>query len=162
MKSNPYTTIKKRATLFRSLTGLTLDKYTELLKKIEPLYEQAESKRLYKEQRKRKQGGGRQKQLDLSNQLLMLLMYYRLYVSQEFLGLIFSLHNCNVSRQIKYLEPMLAKVFRIPVRKIKLEEENITEEELLNIFIDATEQQIRRPKRKQKEYYSGLPTNTGW
>ena len=155
MKSNPYTTIKKRATLFRSLTGLTLDKYTELLKKIEPLYEQAESKRLYKEQRKRKQGGGRQKQLDLSNQLLMLLMYYRLYVSQEFLGLIFSLHNCNVSRQIKYLEPMLAKVFRIPVRKIKLEEENITEEELLNIFIDATEQQIRRPKRKQKEYYSG-------
>jgi hypothetical protein len=147
--------IKKRPTLFRSLTGLPFDKFTELLKQIEPLYEQSEAKRLYKDKRERKQGGGRQKQLDLSNQLLMLLMYYRLYVSQEFLGLIFSLHNCNVSRQIKYLEPLLAKVFKIPTRKIKLEEENLTEEELIDIFIDATEQQIRRPKRKQKKYYSG-------
>jgi len=147
--------IKKRATLFRSLTGLTIDKYTELLEKIEPLYEQAEIKRLKRENRKRKQGGGRQKQLDLANQLLMLLMYYRLYVSQEFLGLIFSLHNCNVSRQINYLEPILAKIFKIPIRKIQLEEENLTEEELVEIFVDATEQQIRRPKRKQKKYYSG-------
>lgn len=155
MKSNPLSIIKKRPTLFRSLSGLPRDKFNELLQKIEPLYEQAETKRLFKEKRKRQQGGGRQKQLDLANQLLMLLMYYRLYVSQEFLGLIFSLHNCNVSRQIKYLEPLLAKVFSIPTRKIKLEEENLSEEELLEIFIDATEQQIRRPKQKQKKYYSG-------
>jgi hypothetical protein len=155
MKTNPLTTIKKRETLFRSLTGLPLEKFTGLLKQIEPLYEHAERKRLYKAQRERKQGGGRQKQLDLANQLLMLLMYYRLYVSQEFLGLIFNLHNCNVSRQTKYLEPLLAKVFKIPTRKIELEEENLTEEELLNIFIDATEQQIRRPKTRQKKYYSG-------
>jgi hypothetical protein len=157
MKANPLATIKKRQTLFRSLTGLTLDKFNELLKKIEPLYEQAETKRLQRENRKRKQGGGRQKNLDLANQLLMLLMYYRIYVSQEFLGLIFGLHNCNVSRQINYLEPLLAKVFRIPTRKIKLEEENLTEEELLKIFfiVDATEQQIRRPKSMQKKYYSG-------
>lgn len=155
MKNNPLVIIKKRPTLFRSLSGLPRDKFNELLQQIEPLYEQADEKRLFKEKRKRKQGGGRQRQLDLANQLLMLLMYYRLYVSQEFLGLIFSLHNCNVSRQIKYLEPLLAKVFSIPTRKIKLEEENLSEEKLLEIFIDATEQQIRRPKQKQKKYYSG-------
>lgn len=156
MKTNPLATIRKRQTLFRSLTGITQEKFDELLEKTTPLYEQEEAKRLHREKRERKQGGGRQKQLDLSNQLLMLLMYYRLYVSQEFLGLIFSLHNCNVSRQINYLEPLLAKVFKIPARKIKLEEENLTEEELLEIFIiDATEQQIRRPKTKQKKYYSG-------
>jgi hypothetical protein len=68
-----------------------------------PLYEQAEAKRLYKAKRERKQGGGRQEELDLPNQLLMLLMYYRIYLSQEFLGLIFGLHNCNLSRQINYL-----------------------------------------------------------
>ncbi len=82
-------------------------------------------------------------------------MYYRFFVYQEFLGLIFSLHNCNVSRQITYLEPLLPKVFRIPTGKINLEEENLTEEVLLNIFIDATEQQIRRPEKQQKKYYSG-------
>ena len=61
MKSNPLTIIKKRATLFRSLTGLPEDKFNELLQQVEPLYEQAEQKRLFKEKRKRKQGGGRQK-----------------------------------------------------------------------------------------------------
>ena len=139
MKTNPLAIIKKKQTLFRSLTGITQEKFDELVKKTTPLYEQAEEKRLYKAKRERKQGGGRQKELDLSNQLLMLLMYYRVYVSQEFLGLIFGLHNCNVSRQINYLQPLLATVFRIlarqvqlyeaggPVRKIKL-----TEEELLN------------------------------
>lgn len=115
MKTNPLATIKKRQTLFRSLTGITQEKFDKLVKKTTPLYEQAEEKRLYKAKRERKQGGGRQKELDLSNQLLMLLMYYRVYVSQEFLGLIFGLHNCNVSRQINYLQPLLAKVFRIPV-----------------------------------------------
>lgn len=58
MKTNPLTTIRKRETLFRSLTGLPLEKFTELLKQIWPLYEHAERKRLYKVQRERKQGGG--------------------------------------------------------------------------------------------------------
>jgi len=90
MKPNPLVTIKKRQTLFRSLTcqfiamlwqaGITQEKFDELVKKTTPLYEQAEEKRLYKAKRERKQGGGRQKELDLSNQLLMLLMYYRVYV----------------------------------------------------------------------------------
>lgn len=141
MKKTPLAAIKKRQHLFRSLTGITIEKFDGLVKKLTPFYEASESKRLFKRKRIRKQGGGRQKQLDLSNQLLMLLMYYRLYISQEFLGLIFGLHNCNVSRQINYLQPQLAKVFRIPTRKIKLSEEDLTEEALLNIFIiDATEQ----------------------
>jgi len=156
MKKNPLGTIKKRQRLFRSLTGITIEKFNELLKQVTPLYEAAETKRLFKSKRMRKQGGGRQKELDLPNQLLMLLMYYRVYVSQEFLGLIFGLHNCNVSRQITYLQPQLAKVFRIPTKRVKLTEEDLTEEQLLNIFIiDATEQQIRRPKKQQKKFYSG-------
>ena len=153
MKANPYSVIRKRENLYRSLTGITIEKFEGLLEQIIPLYEKAEEKRLFKENRRRKQGGGRRKDLDIGNQLLMLLMYYRLYVSQELLGLIFGLHNCNVSRQIKYMHPLLAKVFRIPTHKIKLEHEELTEEELLNIFIiDATEQQIRRPRKQQKRY----------
>jgi len=49
MTANPLSTIKKRATLFRSLTGLPLDKFNKLLKQIESLYSQAEKKRLHKE-----------------------------------------------------------------------------------------------------------------
>lgn len=156
MKTNPLVTIKKRERLFRSLTGITAEKFDKLVQQVTPLYEVSETKRLFKSKRIRKQGAGRQKDLDLPNQLLMLLMYYRIYVSQEFLGLIFGLHNCNVSRQITYLQPQLAKVFRIPAQRVKLSEEELTEEQLLNIFIiDATEQQIRRPKKQQKKFYSG-------
>jgi hypothetical protein len=156
VKTNPLVTIKKRERLFRSLTGITAEKFDKLVQQVTPLYEVSETKRLFKSKRIRKQGGGRQKDLDLPNQLLMLLMYYRIYVSQEFLGLIFGLHNCNVSRQITYLQPQLAKVFRIPAQRVKLSEEELTEEQLLNIFIiDATEQQIRRPKKQQKKFYSG-------
>lgn len=156
MKTNPLVTIKKRQKLFRSLTGITIEKFNELLKQVTPLYEAAEAKRLFKSKKIRKQGGGRQKDLDLPNQLLMLLMYYRIYVSQEFLGLIFGLHNCNVSRQLTYLQPQLAKIFRRPAQRVKLSEEELTEEQLLNIFIlDATEQQIRRSKKQQKKFYSG-------
>src|SRR3990170_5031788 len=54
MKTNPLATIKKRQTLFRSLTGITQEKFDELLKKTTPLYEQEETKRLHREKRKRK------------------------------------------------------------------------------------------------------------
>jgi len=57
MKTNPLATIKKRQTLFRSLTGITQEKFDELVKKTTPLYEQAKEKRLYKAKRERKHGG---------------------------------------------------------------------------------------------------------
>jgi len=155
MKTNRFKVLKKRPNTFRILTGLTIEKFQELLQTLTPLYNEAEERRLYKSNRQRAQGAGRKQNLSLEDKLLMLLMYYRIYISHEFLGFIFNLHNSNVSRQINYLQPLLAKIFRIPARKIKLSEADVTEEQLIEIFIDATEQQIQRPQRKQKKYYSG-------
>ena len=146
---------KARKRTFRSITGLSIEKFNELYKELLPLYEESEKKRLKKPKRQRQPGGGRKKELVLEDQLMMLLMYYRLYVSQEFLGILFNLHNCNVSRQINYLQVLLAKIFKIPTRKIKLSEVELTESELIELFVDATEQQIHRPKHSQKDYYSG-------
>jgi len=125
------------------------------LETLRPVYESSELERLSKGNRQRKIGGGRKKELLLEDQLLMLLMYYRLYISQEFLGILFNLHNCNVSRQITNLEPILAKVFKIPSRRIKLTDAELTEESIIEFFVDATEQPVQRPKKKQKRYYSG-------
>ena len=146
---------KRSPRTFRAITGLTVSKFNQLYLELLPLYEKAESKRLRKANRQRKSGGGRKKELHLEDQLIMLLMYYRLYISQEFLGILFNLHNCNVSRQIKYLEPLLAKIFKIPSRKIKLTETELTEEKIIEFFVDATEQPVNRPKKRQKRYYSG-------
>ena len=90
------TRFQHRPRTFRSITGLSVEKFNKLLNELSPLYEKSESKRLNNSKRQRKVGGGRKKELLLEDQLMMLLMYYRLYVSQEFLGIIFNLHNCNV------------------------------------------------------------------
>jgi len=82
-------------------------------------------------------------------------MYYRLYTSQEFLGIIFNLHNCNVSRQKNYLNPLIAQIFKIPSNKVTLSEAELSEGSIIEFFVDATEQQIERPKKGQKRYYSG-------
>jgi hypothetical protein len=157
-KKNMQTKSKRfqsRPRTFRAMTGLSIEKYNELYKELLPLYEKSELKRLSKSKRQRKIGGGRKKELLLEDQLMMLLMYYRLYVSQEFLGIIFNLHNCNVSRQINYLEPLLSQIFKIPTKKISLSDAELTEEEIIKFFVDATEQPIERPKKRQKRYYSG-------
>jgi len=146
---------QRRPRTFRAMTGLSIEKFNELSNELLPLYEKAELKRLKKPKRERKVGGGRKKELLLEDQLMMLLMYYRLYISQEFLGIIFNLHNCNVSRQINYLNPLLAQIFKIPTKKVSLSEAKLTENEIIEFFVDATEQQIERPKKGQKRYYSG-------
>ena len=147
--------LRKHPVTFQKLTGLAIEKYEELLHGLTPLYNEAEEKRLYKPNRQRVRGGGRKQELSLEDKLIMLLMYYRLYTTHELLGFIFKLHNSNVSRHINQLQPLLGKVFRIPTQRITLLEVDLTEEQLIDLFIDATEQQIQRPHRKQKLYYSG-------
>ena len=73
----------------------------------------------------------------------------------KYITQIFNLHNCNVSRQINYLNPLLAQIFKIPSKKVTLSEAELSEESIIEFFVDATEQQIERPKKGQKRYYSG-------
>lgn len=146
---------KQRPKTFRAMTGLSIEKFNSLYKALVPLYEKSELQRLSNSKRQRKIGGGRKKELLLEDQLMILLMYYRLQITQEFLGIIFNLHNCNVSRQINYLQPLLSQIFKIPTKKVSLSEAELTEEKIIEFFVDATEQQITRPKKGQKRYYSG-------
>jgi predicted transcriptional regulator len=152
MKKSRANYLKSQPKVFRNLSGITVEKYNILLKQLQPKYIKSETERFNKKNRERNIGGGRKKELDLEDQLLMTLIYYRHYISQSFLGLIFNLHNSNVCRHIKYISPLLAKIFKIPSRKI---ESSLTKEEIELYFIDATEQPINRPEKKQKEYYSG-------
>lgn len=151
--------LKKNSKLFKRFTGLTKEQFSDLLLQLEPIYNENEKyrlakKRLYKK-RKRAIGGGLQFKLALEDRLLIVILYYRLYVTHEFLGMLFNLDNSNISRTIKHINPLLARIFHIPERKIKLTDDEI--EKMKYIFIDGTEQPIQRPKnrKKQKSYYSG-------
>jgi hypothetical protein len=77
-------------------------------------------------------------------------MYYRTYTTHAFLGFLFGVDDSAVGRNINPLQPLLAGIFRIPERRIRLDPEEIRE-----LFFDATERPTRRPTAGQREFYSG-------
>jgi hypothetical protein len=151
---------------------------------LEPLYEQAEEERLENPNRLRATGAGHKFNLDLPERLLMSLMYFRLYITQTLLGYLFDLDASNVNREINgRMLGVLSEVLPVPAQDEPLldlalaasgsssgkgkrrEKKKIgTLEELLEkhpefkeVLIDATEQELPKPKDKdrRKELYSG-------
>ncbi|ETO91927.1 MAG: hypothetical protein P857_1107 [Candidatus Xenolissoclinum pacificiensis L6] len=71
----------------------------------------------------------------------MALLLYS-YVTQEFIGYLFSIHNSQISRFIKKLEPIVSSIVSITKSK------KLSKEDIEVLIIDATEQAIERPKKK--------------
>jgi hypothetical protein len=153
MKVSKYFKIKKIPGIIKKLTGVSVEKFEDLLKQLTPLFIEVEKKRLFKKSRKRAFGGGRKQDLDLDDKLLMLLMYNHLFVTHEFLGALFNLHNSNVSRQINHLEPLLSKVFQVPERKIKLADSVLSQSQILEIFVSLDDAE------KKEMNYSPIGTD---
>ena len=142
--------LRRSPNAFRQLTGITPDVFDRLLADLTPRYDQAEIKRKDRPGRQRRPGAGRKHALDLGDRLLMLLIYYRTYTTHVFLGFLFGVDDSAVGRNINPLQPLLAGIFRIPEKRIKLDPEEVRE-----LFFDATERPTRRPQEGQREYYSG-------
>lgn len=158
-----YAKLSKRASDFRSFTGLDVSEFDSLYERIEPEYEESERARLSRPDRKRAIGGGGKFALSLKDRLLMLLIYYRLYVTYALAGYLFDLDLSNICRDVHYIEPLVRKCVPIPKKIHNLTRRLRTVEEVteyfpeLKAYIDATEQEIPRPldKGKRKTHYSG-------
>jgi hypothetical protein len=142
--------LRRSPNAFRQLTGITPVVFDQLPADLTPRHEHAEAKRKDRPDLQRKPGAGRKHALTLADRLLMLLMYYRTYTTHAFLGFLFGVDDSAVGRNINPLQPLLAGIFRIPERRIKLDPEEIRE-----LFFDATERPTRRPTTGQREFYSG-------
>ena len=134
-----------------------------MLLSIESRYSQYELKRLSKRKRTRKVGAGNHFKLTLRDRFLMLLMYYRLYITHTLSGFLFDLDQSNVYRDIRHIEPLVKRCIPLPERLYNITRRLRTVEEVkkyfpeFKAFIDVTEQEIQRPKDKNKKrnYYSG-------
>ncbi|MBN9121144.1 MAG: transposase family protein [Planctomycetes bacterium] len=100
--------------------------------------------------RPRKPGAGRKVKLSLADRVLLTSLYYRTYVTQEFVGFLFGVDKGTVSRKVQEISRCMAGVFRIPEAKVRIDPDDLTA-----VFVDATEQPVNRPKRKQRRSYSG-------
>ena len=131
---------------------------------MESRYEEFEKKRLSsRADRKRGVGAGRPFSHSLKDRLLMLLVYYRLYVTSILVGYLFDLDQTNVLRDIRRLEPLVKECVPLPKKIYERTRRARMLEEVEEYFpgfiaiIDSFEQEIPRPqnKRRRKSYYSG-------
>ena len=153
----------KKPLLFRSLTGLTVPEFDQISTEMDSKYEEYERRRLSRRKRKRDVVAGRPFKLKPRERLLMLLVYYRLYITYALSGFLFDLDQSNVFRDLNILESLLKECIPLPKKIYKRTKRLRTIDEVeqyfpgFKAFIDSTEQEIPRPKnkRKRKSYYSG-------
>ena len=144
-----YSRLRTKPTTFRQFTGLTVPAFARLQQDLAPV-PAARRAKARRRPRVRKPGAGRKPALGPDDRLLLVLMYYRVYVSQAVLGGLFGVDAGTACRAVREVGPALAGVFRIPERTVRL-----GADELAEAFVDATEQPTHRPKRGQERYYSG-------
>ena len=111
-----YDKLSRKPNLFKSFTGLTVQEFDDIYnKEIAKRYEKHEIKRLSKRKdREREIGAGRHFKLDIRDRFLMLLVYYRLYITYTLTGFLFDLDQSNVCRDIQKIESLVRKCVPIP------------------------------------------------
>jgi hypothetical protein len=160
-----YDRLSKKPLLFKSFTRLTVVEFNDIYDKaITKRYNKYENKHLSKRKnRKRSIGAGRHFKLDVKNRFLMILVYYRLYITYTLEGFLFDLDQSNICRDIQKIESLARKCIPIPQKIYNITKRLRTVDEIEHYFpgfisfIDCTEQQIPRPidNKRKKEYYSG-------
>jgi hypothetical protein len=176
-----YSKLASKPKLFLSITGMHLHTFQKLLPQFEEAFLTLERQRKQRTVRShsprvRKIGGGRSFHNDFNNRLLMLLLYYRLYLTQDFLTLLFQAQNKSlICRNVQLMKAVFEKVLPTPERALKrilslaktetqrrkkrigsIEEFKEAYPEL-TFIIEGVEQPKRKPKDKQKrkDDYSG-------
>lgn len=158
-----YHTLKKKPAHFKSFTGFTVEEFENLVDEIHLDWAELQ-KSFYKPEKKRirKYGGGRKLKLATpEDQLLLTLVWAKLYCTNDLLEHLFGIDESNVGRYLKRIRPLFQNLFLLPKDKRKkirtLEELRKIIPDFDVVIGDATEQLIPRPGKKhwQKKFYSG-------
>ena len=161
-----YKALKKHPTIFRAVTGISVaefDSYSEAL-----IIKLAAEERscLENKARKRAVGGGRNHELSWQNQLLLTLVWLRLYPTYEVLGYFFNVSDSSAHRVVKRCLPILEGEGKRQIEQSKAHAQRKRGYQLEEIFaqvpglavvIDAFEQQVERPSKQSiaDQWYSG-------
>ncbi len=160
-----YAELKKKPRILKGFAGVTAAEFEALEAQVEPLWRAADLKRLERPDRQRAIGAGRTAVLPVREQLLMTLVWLRLYLILEALGYLFGVDKSTASRYTTAMLPILRQVGEAtlgwpepPKRGQGKQLEQVWQENPdLFAYVDATEQHIRRASDhdQQKKDYSG-------
>ncbi len=139
-----YSNLSKRPHVFQRMTGVSVSEFQMITTRVRPLWEMSVESV--------KKSSGRNNVLKtFEDKMMALLIYYRTYITHEFVGHLCGLHNSNICRLFKKLEPLMGK--RLAIQK----DRTLTPDVILKLLADVTEQPIQRPEKthKRKKTYSG-------
>src|SRR3954454_17734784 len=132
-----YDRLSRKPLLFKSFTGLTVQEFDDIYdKEIAKRYDKYELKRLSirKDTRERKTGAGRPFKLNLKDRFLMLLIYYRLYITYTLAGFLFDLGQSNICRDFQKIEPLIRNSLPIPQKIYSIAKRFRTPDEVEKYF----------------------------
>ena len=133
----------RRSASFPRLTGVSVATFDEMLSQLNGPWTKVQARKA-KPGRPWETGG-------LEDHLLILLIYYRCYVTQEFIGFFYNVHKSAICRAVQCIESLAKPLFGVK------REPRISRKEAEALIIDCTEQPIHRPgdDAVQKAHYSG-------
>lgn len=159
-----YKNLKKKSSLLKSATGLSLKEFDLLKPPFEKSWLNYINRYTFEgKKRERKRAVRADNTFPCIEDMMIFILYdYRHNPTQEFMGLHFDLPQPKVAMWIKVLEPVLGKSLKqmglVPTR-----ESDSLNERLVNsvtILLDGSERVVNRPKYDQEEFYSGKKRNT--
>jgi hypothetical protein len=127
---------------FRSLTGVLPDQFWSMVLQLRPHWDQRVVEPKNRDGRPWGVGG-------LEDHLLVLLIVYRCYITQDFLACLYGVDRATICRSLRRIERIARHVLGVK-KSIR-----VSAEEAEALIMDCTEQPIQRPSRKQRCWYSG-------
>ena len=159
-----YERLQRYPTVFKSMTGLRVAQFDEVVTDILPRFRAAEYSRHDRPDRKRAVGGGPSFDLDPRNQILLTVIWLRLYPIHEVLAYLFGVSDTTVGRAISRVLPLLEASgkdsMRMPdpgKKRRRSLDALLTDTPALVVVIDTFEQPVQRHQDRKvaDEYYSG-------
>ncbi len=157
-----YAELRTKPRTLCSLTGLRRQEFEALLPSFGNAWDSFIQDTFQREGRQRAIGAGRKAHLsDLEDKLLFILMYFRLYPTQEVQGVLFGMSQAQANQWIHRLTRVLNQALgyeqQLPEREPANLKRVLSRCPSLAFIIDGTERRINRPNDKpdRKTYYSG-------
>jgi hypothetical protein len=159
-----YEHLKHHPNVLLKMTGLRIGEFDTLVDDLLPQWVQTESERLSRPDRQREIGGGRAPELGGRDQLLLTVVWLRVYPTHEVLGYLFGVSDSTVSRIIQRVLPVLEQAGRDTMRmpdpgrkRRRSLDQLLSDTPELAVVIDSFEQKVQRPKDPDERdaFYSG-------
>lgn len=159
-----YVHLRLHPKVFKSVTGLYVGEFDELVNDVLPLYAEKETERLDRPDRERAIGAGHPFELSVRDHILLTVVWLRLYPIHEVLGYLFGVSDSTVSRTIHRVLPILEQAGKDTMRmpdpgrkRRRSLDQLLADTPELAVVIDSFEQRVQRHQDRDEadKYFSG-------